>query len=227
MARPGHEIHSADLARAARGAPGPGQGPLRAATAGYPAAMTASDHPHRPFGRSSTSAPGQKATGLASPETALSDALAQVVHEAVRASLREAVRTELPSQLADAAREQRRRASLYAAAGVAALYAGAAAALTLGLAVAVGLPGWAAGLIVTVLLAAVAVVLRNAARPGRSRPGTGTPARAAAETPAAAVPPTPRGAPGTADFPAVPSSPPDATAPPVVPESPSASPRSR
>ncbi|QDQ14559.1 phage holin family protein [Streptomyces spectabilis] len=189
--------------------------------------MTASDNPHRPQ-VPPTSAPGTGATGLASPETALSDALSQVVHEAVRASLHESVRSELRTQLraelADVARKQRRRASLYATAGAFTLYAGAAAALTLGLAIAVGLPGWVAGLIVTALLAVVAVVLRNAARPAKSAPGPGSrpTSEGAAE---AAVPPAPRGAPGTADFPAVPATPPGVTTPPATSESPS--PRAR
>ncbi|MEV0440341.1 phage holin family protein [Streptomyces spectabilis] len=194
--------------------------------------MTASDNPHHPQVPPS-SAPGRTATGVASPETALSDALSQVVHEAVRASLHESVRAELRGQvraeLADAARKQRRKASLYATAGAVALYAGAAAALTLGLAIAAGLPAWAAGLIVTVLLAVAAVVLRNAARPTRPGPakdGTPTSKGATSEGAAeAAVPQAPRGAPGTADFPAVPATPPGVTAPPATSESPS--PRAR
>ncbi|MFF9898362.1 phage holin family protein [Streptomyces longispororuber] len=187
--------------------------------------MTASDKPT-----------GMTDTGLVAPETALSTALSQVVHEAVRASLRESLRTELrdelSAQLADVARKQRRRASLYAAAGVTALYAGAAAALTLGLVLALGLPGWAAALIVTALLAVAAVLLRNAARPTRpgaqahtsrpevaapAAPGTGHAPAAPGTGSAPAAPGTgsTASAPGTDDFPAVPPK------PPVTPDVPS------
>ncbi|MFD0318286.1 phage holin family protein [Streptomyces flavalbus] len=85
----------------------------------------------------------------------LVDELAQVA--------RETVRDELHRQ----AREQRRKAALYAASGAVALYAGAALALTVGLALAAGLPDWSAALITAVLLAAIAYLLRGAARPSR------------------------------------------------------------
>ncbi|MFE0833324.1 phage holin family protein, partial [Streptomyces sp. NPDC058825] len=84
----------------------------------------------------------------------LVDELAQVARETVRDELREQTR------------KQRRKATLYAASGAAALYAGAALALTVGLALAVGLPDWAAALITAALLGVVAYLLRGAARPG-------------------------------------------------------------
>ncbi|MFB8771634.1 phage holin family protein [Streptomyces broussonetiae] len=93
----------------------------------------------------------------------LVDELAQVT--------RETVRDELHRQ----ARQQRRKAALYAASGAVALYAGAALALTVGLALAAGLPDWAAALITAVILAAIAYLLRGAARPRPEHPaGTAT-----------------------------------------------------
>ncbi|MFF6994865.1 phage holin family protein [Streptomyces sp. NPDC008313] len=97
----------------------------------------------------------------------LIDELAQVARETVRDELREQTR------------KQRRTATLYAASGATALYAGAALALAVGLALAIGLPGWAAALITAALLAAVAYLLRGAARPSGSRP---TPTSEAAPT---------------------------------------------
>ncbi|PAZ14418.1 hypothetical protein CLM62_19635, partial [Streptomyces sp. SA15] len=94
----------------------------------------------------------------------LVDELAQVARETVRDELREQTR------------RRRRTAMLYAASGAVALYAGAALALTVGLALAAGLPDWAAALITAVILGVVAYVLRGAARPSASRP---TPERAA------------------------------------------------
>ncbi len=91
----------------------------------------------------------------------LVDELAQVARETVRDELREQTR------------KQRRKATLYAASGAAALYAGAALALTVGLALAVALPDWAAALITAVLLGVVAHLLRRAAKPHADRPGAG------------------------------------------------------
>lgn len=88
----------------------------------------------------------------------LVDELAQVARETVRDELREQTR------------RQRRRATLYAASGAVALYAGAALALALGLGLAAGLPDWAAALITAVILGAAAYALRSAARPSASRP---------------------------------------------------------
>jgi len=88
----------------------------------------------------------------------LVDELAQVARETVRDELREQTR------------KQRRTAMLYAASGAVALYAGAALALTVGLALAIGLPDWAAALITAAILGVVAHVLRGAARPHASRP---------------------------------------------------------
>lgn len=57
---------------------------------------------------------------------------------------------------------------LYAASGAVALYAGAAVALAVGLALGIGLPDWAAALITAAILAVVAYLLRGAARPHAS-----------------------------------------------------------
>ncbi|MFJ8184920.1 phage holin family protein [Streptomyces sp. NPDC096105] len=108
----------------------------------------------------------------------LVDELAHVARESVRAELREQTRG------------QRRRAALYAGSGAAALYAGAAVALSVGLALDLVLPGWAAALITAVILAAVAFVLRTAARP--DTPGAATAGRVPAPgTGSAPVPPVP------------------------------------
>lgn len=88
----------------------------------------------------------------------LVDELAQVARDAVREELREQTL------------KQRRTASLYAASGAVALYAGAALALTVGLVLALGLPDWVAALITAVLLGAGAYALRNAARPTAPKP---------------------------------------------------------
>ncbi|MEU0395914.1 phage holin family protein [Streptomyces sp. NPDC006208] len=85
-------------------------------------------------------------------DTNLSDHVAQVVREAIRDELRE--RTT----------KQRRTALLYTGSGAAGLYAGAALTAFLVLALAAFLPGWAATLIVGVVLAVVAVWLKSAAR---------------------------------------------------------------
>ncbi|MFI7500020.1 phage holin family protein [Streptomyces sp. NPDC049687] len=83
----------------------------------------------------------------------LVDELAQVARETIRDELREQTR------------KQRRKATLYAASGAVALYAGAAVALAVGLALDIGLPGWAAALITAAILGVVAYALRGAARP--------------------------------------------------------------
>ncbi|MFI2437009.1 phage holin family protein [Streptomyces sp. NPDC018693] len=88
----------------------------------------------------------------------LVDELAQVARETVRDELREQ------------GRRRRRTAMLYAASGAVALYAGAALAVALGLALAAGLPDWAAALITAAVLGVVAYALRGAARPSASRP---------------------------------------------------------
>jgi hypothetical protein len=90
----------------------------------------------------------------------LVDELAMVARETIRDELREQTR------------KQRRTAALYAASGGAALYAGAALVLALGLALASVLPGWAAALIAAGVLGAVAHVLRRMARPSAPRPTT-------------------------------------------------------
>ncbi|MGW0608940.1 phage holin family protein [Streptomyces sp. NPDC002788] len=89
----------------------------------------------------------------------LVDELAQVARETVRDELREQTR------------KQRRKAALYAASGALALYAGAALALAVGLALAPGLPDWAAALITAVILGVMACVVRGMARPSRPGPG--------------------------------------------------------
>ncbi|MDX3451352.1 phage holin family protein [Streptomyces sp. ME02-8801-2C] len=120
----------------------------------------------------------------------LVDELAQVAREAVRDELR------------DQTRKQRRTAALYATSGAVALYAGAALALTLGLALAEGLPDWAAALITAAILGALAYALRNMARPGPSRthPPAGSVGAAGDPEPGGGhhvpVPPVPPVAPG-------------------------------
>ncbi|WP_078495320.1 phage holin family protein [Streptomyces viridosporus] len=110
----------------------------------------------------------------------LVDELAQVARETVRDELREQTR------------KQRRKAALYAASGAVALYAGAAVALAAGLALALVLPDWAAALITAVVLGALALALRNAARPPRTGPpfpGSGTCPPVVPRHPVAARPP--------------------------------------
>jgi hypothetical protein len=90
----------------------------------------------------------------------LVDELAQVARETVRDELREQ------------SRKQRRTAMLYAASGTLALYAGAAVALAVGLALATTLPAWAAALITAAILGVLAQVLRGIAHPKHPH-GTG------------------------------------------------------
>ncbi|MFF2210765.1 phage holin family protein [Streptomyces antibioticus] len=89
----------------------------------------------------------------------LADEMAQVARETIRDELREQTR------------RQRRKATLYAASGAVALYAGAAVALAVGLALDIPLPGWTAALITAVILGAAAYALRGAARPGHGAAG--------------------------------------------------------
>ncbi|WP_327319032.1 phage holin family protein [Streptomyces sp. NBC_01235] len=89
----------------------------------------------------------------------LAEELAQVARETIRDELREQTR------------KQRRTAMLYAASGTVALYAGAAVALAVGLALDTALPDWAAALITAAILGVVAYLLRGAAKPHASRPG--------------------------------------------------------
>ncbi|MER5442435.1 phage holin family protein [Streptomyces sp. NPDC002790] len=107
----------------------------------------------------------------------LADELAGRVTHAVRETVRE--------ELTAGVRAQRRRAALYAGAGVAALYAGAAVALALGLVLALGMPDWGAALVVAVVLAVAAYVLRGVARPGRPPAPTAPPMPTAPPTPGA------------------------------------------
>ncbi|WP_431523103.1 phage holin family protein [Streptomyces antibioticus] len=104
----------------------------------------------------------------------LVDELAQVARETIRDELREQTR------------RRRRKATLYAASGAVALYAGAAVALAVGLALDIPLPGWTAALITAVVLGAVAYALRGAARPGHGAAGErpAAPARVHGGTPA-------------------------------------------
>ncbi|WP_330286708.1 phage holin family protein [Streptomyces sp. NBC_00576] len=131
----------------------------------------------------------------------LVDELAQVAREAVRDELREQTR------------KQRRAAALYATSGAVALYAGAALALTLGLALAEGLPGWAAALITAAVLGALAYALRNMARPGPSRTHPPAGSIGAAGDPAATVLGSGPGVP----VPPVPPVPPGGPAPDISP----------
>ncbi|MEV6759054.1 phage holin family protein [Streptomyces sp. NPDC051105] len=131
----------------------------------------------------------------------LVDELAQVARETVRDELREQ------------ARKRRRAALLYGASGAVALYAGAAVAAAVGLALATVLPGWAAALVTAVILGGVAGLLREAGRPGRSH----APHRVVGGT----APAGPPGGPGLA-YPPMPSEPPVPPITPVTPLTPDA-----
>ncbi len=158
--------------------------PLPALRPGYPGAMTG-------FEKTTP-------TGLAHQplDKALTDELVRTVREELRAELREQTK------------RQRRKATLYAASGAAALYAGAAVALAVGLALTLGLPDWAAALVVAVLLGLAAVLLRGAAHPrsGQGAPGTGR--QDAPAAPAAAPSPSVSGVPGAPGGPGIPAPPP-------------------
>ncbi len=130
-------------------------------------------------------------------DKALVDELAQVARETVRDELREQ------------SRKRRRAATLYAASGAVALYAGGAVALAVVLAWAYVLPGWAAALVTAVILAVVAYALREAARPSRPH----APHRVVGGT-APAAPPSGLGLP----YPPMPGAPP--VRPGTDPESP-------
>ena len=117
----------------------------------------------------------------------LADELAQVARETIRDELRQQTR------------KQRRTAMLYAASGTVALYAGAALALAVGLALDLVMPDWAAALITAAILGAVAYALRGAARPkhtseydaGRERTAGATPPAGAPGGRGPAYPPMP------------------------------------
>ncbi|QNP74390.1 phage holin family protein [Streptomyces roseirectus] len=79
--------------------------------------------------------------------------------------LTEVARETIREELREQTRRQRRRATLYAASGAVALYAGGALAFALGLALDAGLPAWAAALITSAVLGITAYLLRGAARP--------------------------------------------------------------
>jgi hypothetical protein len=130
----------------------------------------------------------------------LVEELAQVARETVRDELREQTR------------KQRRTAMLYAASGAAALYAGGAVALAVGLALATGLPGWAAALITAAIMGVVAYVLRGAARPDHGHHEPTAPHRVIGGTPPPA-PPSGLGLP----YPPIPDTPPRPPADPDVP----------
>lgn len=121
----------------------------------------------------------------------LVEELAQVARETVRDELREQTR------------KQRRTATLYAASGAAALYAGAALALAVGLALATTLPGWGAALITAAILGMVAYALRGAAHPRHSHPAPpshvigGTPPAGPPSGLGVPYPPVPKEPPGT------------------------------
>ncbi|QHA09128.1 hypothetical protein GQF42_43270 [Streptomyces broussonetiae] len=87
----------------------------------------------------------------------LAEELAQVA--------RETVRDELHKQT----RKQRRSAVLYAASGAAALYAGGAVTVAVGLALAIGLPDWAAALTTGAVLGVASYLLRGAVHRKRNR----------------------------------------------------------
>lgn len=146
----------------------------------------------------------------------LSEPMARIIREELKV-VGDEVRAEVRAQT------QTRAVKMNAGATASALYGGGALTLAVGLLLALVLPGWAASLIVAVLLFGLAVVLRNAARgsgPGRGRAGVADPAAGADPARAAAgappVPPAPSNA-GTPTAPGAPPVPP--TAPPVPPAS--------
>ncbi|MGR8007258.1 phage holin family protein [Streptomyces hypolithicus] len=141
-----------------------------------------------------------------------SEQIAQVV--------RDTLKDELRAQTA----KQRRPARLYAGASAAALYAGAAFTAFLVLVLHLALPAWAAALVAGILLAGLAVVLKQAARPGTgsaapaalsgagqgmSGAGQGTPAAPVATPPGGdvplGVPPVPPTPPTAGEVPGRPS----------------------
>ncbi|MFJ4642444.1 phage holin family protein [Streptomyces bobili] len=130
----------------------------------------------------------------------LVDELAQVARETIREELREQTR------------KQRRTAMLYAASGVLALYAGAALALAVGLALGIGLPDWAAALITAAILGVLAYVLRGAARPHPRPADHGHPAHHGGADAAQSPPVVPPAGAATglgAPYPPMPPTPPD------------------
>ncbi|MGW0533197.1 phage holin family protein [Streptomyces sp. NPDC003032] len=122
------------------------------------------------------------------------------------------IRTELREELREQTKKQRRKAALYAGSGATALYAGAAVALAVGLALALVLPDWAAALIVGALLGLAAVLLRKAARPGSGRPDAHPGGYADPADPMGNAPAAPVVAPGGLAAPAPPPMPPTAPA---------------
>ncbi|MFI6051460.1 phage holin family protein [Streptomyces violascens] len=102
----------------------------------------------------------------------LPEQLSQVVRDAIKDELREQTS------------KQRRAARMYAGAGAAGLYGGAALTAFLLLALAMALPYWAAALITAVLLLGAAVLLGKGARGSR-----GAPADPASRTLEPGVPP--------------------------------------
>ncbi|MGW7239473.1 phage holin family protein [Streptomyces sp. NPDC054804] len=131
----------------------------------------------------------------------LVDELAQVARETVRDELRQQ------------GRKRRRAALLYGASGAVALYAGAAVASAVGLALAIVLPGWAAALVTAGILGVVAYLLREAGRPSRPH----APRRVIGGT-APAGPPSGLGLP----YPPMPAQPPVPPITPVTPLTPDA-----
>ncbi|MFJ8151342.1 phage holin family protein [Streptomyces sp. NPDC094468] len=129
----------------------------------------------------------------------LVDELAQVARETVRDELREQ------------GRKRRRTALLYGASGAVALYAGAALAAAVGLALAAVLPGWAAALVTAAVLGAGAAMLRRAARPSRPHaPGRVVGGTAPAAPPSGLGMPYPPVPPITPVTPVMPDANPDA-----------------
>ncbi|WP_420709179.1 phage holin family protein, partial [Streptomyces sp. AS58] len=145
------------------------------------------------------------------PDRRLADELAQVAREAIRDELRRQTR------------EQRRTAALYAAAGAVALYAGAALALAVGLALAAGMPDWAAALITAVILGIAAHLLRGAARPAHGPGGDAAPTRREGAPGVGAYPPEPPTAPGVPTATGVPAGGPPPAPPAQRPASPAES----
>ncbi|MFE3182196.1 phage holin family protein [Streptomyces violascens] len=86
--------------------------------------------------------------------------------EQISQVVRDAIKDELREQTS----KQRRAARMYAGAGAAGLYGGAAFTAFLLLALAMALPYWAAALIIAVLLLGAAVLLSRGARSSRGAP---------------------------------------------------------
>ncbi|MFE0107066.1 phage holin family protein [Streptomyces sp. NPDC059009] len=121
-----------------------------------------------------TDGPGMRPTRAGTVDGALEQAVRDGLRESLHDSLHEELSACLREEVRAHTEKQRRTAKLYAASGTLALYAGGALVVAAGLAIALGLPGWAAALIVGVALGGFAMMLRQAARPRPPRTETRT-----------------------------------------------------